>query len=68
MSKVVVPNSAVSQLIGKQGQTIKELQEATGTKIQISNRYENQSSSPDLLFNIEFFNFLEMNIILKKEL
>lgn len=38
--KIVVPNSAVSQLIGKQGQAIKELQENTSTRIQISNRDE----------------------------
>lgn len=37
--KIVVPNSAVSQLIGKQGRAIKELQETTKTKIQISSRY-----------------------------
>lgn len=40
--KIVVPNSAVSQLIGKQGRAIKELQDTTRTKIQISNRDEHQ--------------------------
>lgn len=40
--KIVVPNSAVSQLIGKQGRAIKDLQDTTGTKIQISNRDEQQ--------------------------
>ncbi|XP_053991785.1 RNA-binding protein Nova-1-like isoform X2 [Hylaeus volcanicus] len=40
--KIVVPNSAVSQIIGRQGTAVKELQEKTNTKIQISNRDDRQ--------------------------
>eukprot|EP01067_Filipodium_phascolosomae_P001951 Filipodium_phascolosomae@DN222_c0_g1_i1.p1 len=38
--KVVVPNSAVSAVIGRQGSNIKGLQENTGARVQISNREE----------------------------
>eukprot|EP01066_Platyproteum_vivax_P003512 Platyproteum_vivax@DN14441_c0_g1_i1.p1 len=38
--KIVVPKSAVSAIIGKGGAQIKQLQETTAAKIQISNREE----------------------------
>eukprot|EP01067_Filipodium_phascolosomae_P002149 Filipodium_phascolosomae@DN2311_c0_g1_i3.p1 len=38
--RIVVPNSAVSAIIGRQGTSIKTLQEATGARIQISPRDE----------------------------
>eukprot|EP01069_Polyplicarium_translucidae_P008859 Polyplicarium_translucidae@DN3267_c0_g1_i1.p2 len=38
--KLVVPKSAVSALIGKAGASIKQLQENTGAKVQISSREE----------------------------
>ena len=40
--KIVVPNSAVSQIIGKEGASVKELQAKTNTRVQISNRDERQ--------------------------
>lgn len=36
--RIVVPKSAVSAIIGKGGQQIKQLQDSTGSKIQISSR------------------------------
>ncbi|KYN95764.1 putative RNA-binding protein Nova-1 [Plasmodium gaboni] len=36
--RIVVPKSSVSAIIGKGGQQIKQLQDSTGSKIQISNR------------------------------
>ncbi|VWU50748.1 RNA-binding protein Nova-1, putative [Hepatocystis sp. ex Piliocolobus tephrosceles] len=36
--RIVVPKSSVSAIIGKGGQQIKQLQDSTGTKIQISGR------------------------------
>ncbi|CEM36356.1 unnamed protein product [Vitrella brassicaformis CCMP3155] len=41
--KVVVPNSAVSCIIGKGGAEIKRMQDDSGAKIQVSNRLENES-------------------------
>eukprot|EP00916_Digyalum_oweni_P025336 GHVL01041741.1.p1 GENE.GHVL01041741.1~~GHVL01041741.1.p1 ORF type:complete len:352 (-),score=79.61 GHVL01041741.1:1245-2300(-) len=39
--RLVVPNSAVSCIIGRQGQSIKQLQEQTGARTQISQRDDN---------------------------
>ncbi|OEH77092.1 RNA-binding protein nova-1 [Cyclospora cayetanensis] len=40
MLRIVAPNSAVAAIIGKGGQQIKELQEATNARVQVSNREE----------------------------
>lgn len=40
LTKLALPKSSVSAIIGKGGQQIKELQETTGAKIQISSREE----------------------------
>eukprot|EP00916_Digyalum_oweni_P003868 GHVL01006858.1.p1 GENE.GHVL01006858.1~~GHVL01006858.1.p1 ORF type:complete len:349 (+),score=65.45 GHVL01006858.1:47-1093(+) len=39
--RLIVPNSAVSCIIGRQGQSIKQLQEQTGARAQISQRDDN---------------------------
>ncbi|XP_026192407.1 protein BTR1 [Cyclospora cayetanensis] len=40
MLRIVAPKSAVAAIIGKGGQQIKELQEATNARVQVSNREE----------------------------
>lgn len=53
--RFIVPNSAVSLIIGKGGSRIKQLRELSGAKIQVSTRDNNSRTDSERIINISGF-------------